>query len=659
MRGDGRADAEGRKQVDERDDDAAGDDGLRDLALGVAHIVGIRAHDLEAQEVEDDDRDIRQAVQVKPRQERAEGHVVDKAVFHDVDDAEHADRQREDHFDGGADVEDEDAVAHGVKCDPRDDPDEGELDEQLCQPPELQSCEHAEQLRAHDGERGHPQRKVDPVVPRGARAPLRARERLVDPVIEPAVAGIRRAELGRDHAVRQQEGDHHEHPPEILAVADGGDGCRRLRHEHDADDREDDVRKAEFFSFFHGVCSFGSRSAAAEPRVEEGVELLLRRGKLQLRRDAAAAREIHQQAAHGRQAVAGLLPAEGGGGVGDLVGHVLAARSRQTVQELAAERAELHELAVDLVVGKDAHALFLRHLVFIQAVPDVSIDKVRAAHGVALVRDGPAAAGALAVGLQNAFVVGAQLVSLRAVVHEVHAELRGDEAERRAHLRSVADEDDLAVLQPLALGQVLLDGAQVADLLRGVVVVAHAVDDRDRARIGELNDRLVLDDAGHDHVDQAREHLARVADGLVAAELDHARAEILRVAAELAHGRLERHARAGARLLKDHAEVHIFHQRGIITPADGALDGERQVDDVQQFLFCEIVGVNKIFFVHIHSSKAAVYGICFPVIVGGFAYGYARRTNFPFSRHDRCRFFAEQKTRPQKPRLLRACRVVF
>lgn len=41
-----------------------------------------------------------------------------------------------------------------------------------------------------------------------------------------------------------------------------------------------------------------------------------------------------------------------------------------------------------------------------------------------------------------------------------------------------------------------------------------------------------------------REHLARVADGLMPAELDHAGAEILRVAAELAHGRLERHARA-------------------------------------------------------------------------------------------------------------------
>ena len=92
-----------------------------------------------------------------------------------------------------------------------------------------------------------------------------------------------------------------------------------------------------------------------------------------------------------------------------------------------------------------------------------------AAHGVALVRDGPGAAGALAVGLENVLVVGAQLVSLRAVVHEVHAKLRGDEAERRAHLRAVADKDDLAVFEPLARRQVLADRAQVADLLRGVV----------------------------------------------------------------------------------------------------------------------------------------------------------------------------------------------
>ena len=278
------------------------------------------------------------------------------------------------------------------------------------------------------------------------------------------------------------------------------------------------------------------------------------------------------------------------------------------MQELAAERAELHELAVDLKIRKDAHALVLGQLVFIQPVPDVGIDEVRAAHGVALVRDRPCAAGELAVGLQNLLVPGAQLMPLRTVVHEVHAELRRDEAERCAHLRAVADKDDLAVRELLPARQVLEDRAQVADLLRGVVIVAHAVDDRDRARLGKLHDRAVLDDARHDHIDQPREHPARVADGLVTAELDHARTEVLRVTAELAHGRLKRHARAGARLLEDHAEVLVFHQRRIIPLRDGALDGQRQLDDVQQLLPGEVVGVDKVLFVHIHSSKGASSG---------------------------------------------------
>ena len=164
--------------------------------------------------------------------------------------------------------------------------------------------------------------------------------------------------------------------------------------------------------------------------------------------------------------------------------------------------AELHELAVDLKIRKDAHALVLGQLVFIQPVPDVGVDEVRAAHGVALVRDCPRAAGELAVGLENLLVPGAQLMPLRTVVHEVHTELRRDEAERCAHLRAVADKDDLAVFKPLARRQVLADRAQVADLLRGVVIVAHAVDDRDRARLGKLHDRAVLDDARHHDIDK-------------------------------------------------------------------------------------------------------------------------------------------------------------
>ena len=78
----------------------------------------------------------------------------------------------------------------------------------------------------------------------------------------------------------------------------------------------------------------------------------------------------------------------------------------------------------------------------------------------------------------------------------------GDEAQGGAHLGAVAYKHHLAVRQLLPPGQVLGHGAQVADLLRGVVVVAHAVDDRDRARIGELNDRLVLDDARHHDIDK-------------------------------------------------------------------------------------------------------------------------------------------------------------
>ena len=277
------------------------------------------------------------------------------------------------------------------------------------------------------------------------------------------------------------------------------------------------------------------------------------------------------------------------------------------MQEFAAEIAELHQLAVDLKIVEHAHALLLRHLVFIQAVPHVGVDEVRAAHGVAVVRDLPRAAGDAAVGLHDLLVVLIQLMPLRAVVDKMHAELRRDEAGRGAHLRAVADEDDLAVLELFALRQVLHDRAQIADFLRGVVVVGHAVDDRDRAGFRQIDDGLVVDHARHYDVHELGEHLARVADGLMTAELDHAGSEILRVAAHLAHRRLERDARARGRLLEDHAQRHIFHQRGIISVVNRPL-GQRQVDDVQQLLLCKFICVDKIF-VHRHSSLKMRSGV--------------------------------------------------
>ena len=46
----------------------------------------------------------------------------------------------------------------------------------------------------------------------------------------------------------------------------------------------------------------------------------------------------------------------------------------------------------------------------------------------------------------------------------------------------------------------LHDGAHIADLLRGVIVVRHAVDDGDRAAFPQFLDRLVRDDARHHDV---------------------------------------------------------------------------------------------------------------------------------------------------------------
>jgi len=88
----------------------------------------------------------------------------------------------------------------------------------------------------------------------------------------------------------------------------------------------------------------------------------------------------------------------------------------------------------------------------------------------------------------------------RAAVDERHAEVRGEHARRGADLRAVAHKDKLAVLERFARWQMLEQRAQVAQLLRRVVVVGHAVDDRHRAAFSELDDGFVRRDGGHHDV---------------------------------------------------------------------------------------------------------------------------------------------------------------
>ena len=66
--------------------------------------------------------------------------------------------------------------------------------------------------------------------------------------------------------------------------------------------------------------------------------------------------------------------------------------------------------------------------------------------------------------------------------------------------------------------------------------------------------------------------------------------------AHLAHRGLKRDARARRGLLEDHAERHVAHQGRIVARLNGLFDGERQVDDVEQFLLREFIGVDKVFF---------------------------------------------------------------
>ena len=185
-------------------------------------------------------------------------------------------------------------------------------------------------------------------------------------------------------------------------------------------------------------------------------------------------------------------------------------------------------------------------------------------------------------------------MALGAVLHEGHAHLRGDEHLRHAHLGGIAHEHHLAVLDALALGQMLDHGEEVAHLLGGMVVVGHAVDHGDRRVLRQLYQVLVTVDARFEDVQQAAHNAGRVLDGLVPAQLDGAgRVELAR-AAEVGHGALERQARAGGHLLEDHAQRLMFQQLGVVPGLHAALEHARQLDHVEQLVLREIVGIEKI-----------------------------------------------------------------
>ena len=147
----------------------------------------------------------------------------------------------------------------------------------------------------------------------------------------------------------------------------------------------------------------------------------------------------------------------------------------------------------------------------------------------------------------------------------------------------------------LALGEVLDHGQEVADLLGGVVVLGHAVEDGSGGAGGEALDVGVTVDAGHHDVEQVAHDAGGVAEGLVSAELDGAGAVELGMAAEVAHGGLEGEAGAGGDLLEDHAEALVAEQvRVVPVDLDGLLHSDGEVLDGEDLLSGEVIGVDEV-----------------------------------------------------------------
>ena len=88
--------------------------------------------------------------------------------------------------------------------------------------------------------------------------------------------------------------------------------------------------------------------------------------------------------------------------------------------------------------------------------------------------------------------------------------------------------------------------------------VGEAVDHRHRRVLRQLDQGLMLVGADHDRIDVAGHHLGCIGNGLAAADLQVRLVERQRLAAELAHGDVEGHARARRGLLEDQ------HQHGIL-----------------------------------------------------------------------------------------------
>ena len=101
---------------------------------------------------------------------------------------------------------------------------------------------------------------------------------------------------------------------------------------------------------------------------------------------------------------------------------------------------------------------------------------------------------------------------------------------------------------------------------------------------GELLDVVLREGADHQAVEVAREHRRGVAQRLAAAELQVRRGQVEPVAAELRDPDLERDARPGRGLLKDHPERPAGKELVLLATLLALLEVVGEVENAQQLL---------------------------------------------------------------------------
>ncbi len=202
--------------------------------------------------------------------------------------------------------------------------------------------------------------------------------------------------------------------------------------------------------------------------------------------------------------------------------------------------------------------LFLAH-----ADPGIGVNHVHALNRslwiVSLVEGGPALLRHLFRHGQGA---GGQGIALWGGDGEIDSQAHAGEGQETATLLPSPMK---VIFEALELAKAFQDGEHIGHGLAGWLKSLRPLMTGTLEKRASSKNVLMFENTGHDDLDVTREHAADVGNGLALAEADFAGGEIQSVAAQVAHGHVERHPGPQAGLLEHHRQDLVLED-GRIAP---------------------------------------------------------------------------------------------